>query len=201
MTGIEEIFAAAALAAEGGGAAAGGGISLGTLGTAAGIGGSILSGIGSIRSGNDRASAQRAEALQLERQAGETAAAAQRNAARKRQQEQLVLSRQQAVAASSGGGATDPTVLDLMAKTAGEGELQANTINYEGTEKETGLNYQAAIKRAAAENAVSSGYIGAGTSVLNGINSWARYREDFYKKSGGKKRGGPVSLDYNDYVD
>jgi hypothetical protein len=172
MSGLEPLLLAGA---------AGGGSSLGAI---AGVGASVLSGVGSLMSASATAEAQRAEAAMLERQAGETNAAAQRNAERKRKEAALINSRQQAVAAKSGGGATDPTVLDLMAGVAGEGDLQARSIQYEGAERGASLSYQAALKRMAAENAETAGYIGAGTSLLSGVNNWSKYRMGYYGQGG-----------------
>lgn len=204
MSGLEPLLAAAAVgagetaavgAAAGTAAAASAAptLSLGSLGSVAGIGGSVLSGVGSIVNANSQADAARAEAAQLERAAGEAQAAAQRNAERKRKEAQLIMSRQQALAAKSGGGATDSTVLDLMAGAKGEGELQGRMLQYEGDERAAGLTYQAAIKRAMADRAQTAGWIGAGASVLSGLNSWNRYRKF------GMDPTDPLSLDYRAY--
>jgi hypothetical protein len=179
MSGLEPLLLAG-LTAGGATAGAGAGISLGAIGTAAAIGGSALAAIGSIQQGNSARAAAEAEALQAERKASEEQSAAQRNAEQKRKQAQLVMSRQQAVAASSGGGATDVGVLDLMGDVAAQGELMAQEDIYRGRAKADGLEYSAAVRRMAGNNAQTAGVIGAGTSILNGVSTWSRYRQGYY---------------------
>lgn len=70
-----------------------------------------------------------------ERQAGIVVAASQRTAAEELRQSDLVASRALAVAAASGGGVSDPTVVDILARTRGEGVYRANVALYEGEER------------------------------------------------------------------
>lgn len=138
------------------------------IATVVSTGGSILGGIAA----NNAAGAE-AESMEIE--AGQRRAAAQRDAERKRKEAQVIMSRQQAVAAASGGGATDQTVLDLMARTAGEGELQAGQIQYQGEEAARGLRDNAAARRMQGRQALFSSFIDAGSSALSGFNNWNRY--------------------------
>lgn len=138
--------------------------------------GPIVSAAGSLVGGvmaNNQAKAQ-AEAMEIE--AGQRRASAQREAEQRRKEANLVLSRQQAVAAASGGGATDSTVLDLMARTGGQGELNAQWAQYQGKEEGRGLENQAAMTRAAGRNALFGSFIDAGTSMLSGFSNWQKYK-------------------------
>ena len=168
MSGLEPLLASAAFQ---------------SLSTAAAIGGTVLSTVGAISAAEDKAESDRLEAKNMEAQANEQRAASQRNAEQKQKQARLVLSRQQAVSAASGGSATDPTVLDLGADVAGEGEYQANMIQYEGEARGSSLDYGAALKRRAASNAETSGFINAGTSLLSGVSNWSKHRRGYFGRS------------------
>jgi len=86
-------------------------------------------------------------AAQEEARAGQERAAAQRGAMEERRKGRFVSSRAQAVAAASGGGALDPTIVDIGAAIAGEGEYRAMTALYQGEESARGLEGQAALRR------------------------------------------------------
>ena len=136
----------------------------------------VLEAGGKIITGASQSAALKAEAASAERKADEVLAASTRDAAQRRKEADLVLSRQQAVAAASGGMATDTTVLNLMADTAQEGQYQVATSLYEGKAQRAGLLDQAAIARMQAKQAMLSGFIGAGTTMLNGMSSYSKYR-------------------------
>lgn len=145
------------------------------IGVAASVGGTVLSALGSIQQGRYQEAALKAQAQAQEARAQEERAAAQREAVRRGKEAAFILSRQQALAAASGGGAADSTVLNLMATTAAEGQYQQQVAVYEGEARGRGLEYQAAIDRMQANAARKAGFINAGSSVLGGISSFARY--------------------------
>ncbi len=74
-----------------------------------------------------------------EREAGLAIAASQRTALEERRQADLVASRGLAVAAASGGGVSDPTVINTLARTKGEGYYRASVALYEGNAKARAL--------------------------------------------------------------
>lgn len=152
---------------------------------ALGIAGAVISAAGSVMGGMAANENAKAEAQMMERRGNEERAASTRDQATKAKQTQLLLSRQQALAASSGAGATDPTILDLMSKTQGQGFLQSQTIGYEGQVAQEGLQYQAAVKRYQGKQQMMAGFIGAGTSILGGANSWLKYSSGGNKPSSG----------------
>lgn len=149
---------------------------LAVIGTIASIGGTVLSAVGAIQQGKYQQATAEAQAKAEERRAQEEQAGAQREAIRRGREARYVLSRQLAVSASSGGSASDSTVLNLMANTAREGDYQSQSAVYEGTMRGQGLQYQAGIDRMAGQQARTAGYINAGSSILGGIASFAKYR-------------------------
>ena len=78
-----------------------------------------------------------------ERSAGVVVAASQRQANEELRQADLVASRALAVAAASGGGVSDPTVVDILARTRGEGVYRASQALYEGEERSRSIRISA----------------------------------------------------------
>lgn len=116
------------------------------------------------------------EAQQLDVNAGQEIASSQRTAIEDRRQARLAQSTIRARAAASGGGADDPTVLNLEANAAGEGEYQALTDLYEGASRARGLRMQASADRfegkqyaLAGKRARSGSYFSAATSLFGGV--------------------------------
>jgi len=112
--------------------------------------GAVVSGVAAIGQGVAANNAAKFEAQQMEMRAKEETAAAQREADAKRREGALLNSRQQAIAAASGGGAgTDaPTIVKLMADTAGQAEYNAQSSMYGGLSRAAGLRDQAKARRA-----------------------------------------------------
>ena len=90
-------------------------------------------------------------ALQLEQNAGQELAAGQMGAEEARRQGKILGSNILARAAASGGGASDPTVVNLIAKTAGEASYRAALASYQGEAAARHLNLQAAGQRYGAD--------------------------------------------------
>lgn len=125
------------------------------------------------------------EAAQARQAAGQAIAASQIAAEEQRRQARYVQSRTLAVAAASGGGVSDPTIVNMLARIAGEGVYRANVALYGGEERARLLNMQAAaadyegktgrimgnqIAKAANIQAVSAGMSGA-TSLYEKYNA------------------------------
>jgi hypothetical protein len=95
---------------------------------------------------------------------GAIAVASSRLQAREEErQADLVASRALAVAAASGGGVSDPTVVNIIARTKGEGAYRANVALYEGAERARQLRIAAA----------GGGDFNAGDSIMAGANAAA----------------------------
>lgn len=125
----------------------------------------VLSAVGSFEAGQGQKRSMDFQAAQLDQQAGQTRASSQREAAEQRRQATLAQSRLQAV---TGGAGLDPTVVNLSANLAGEGEFRALSALYEGEERAKGMEGQAAAARYQGRQAKAAGTIGAMSSLLAG---------------------------------
>lgn len=112
-----------------------------------------------------------------DRQASIVVAASQRNAAEEIRQADLVASRALAVAAASGGGVSDPTVVDILARTRGEGVYRANVALFEGEERSRAIRISGAGGGDYNTGNVMAGYnaAAAGKIARTGLSLYARY--------------------------
>lgn len=134
--------------------------------------GSLVGAAGSVVSGINANNAAKAEAAQLEMQGKEEFASGQREAIAKRREGMLLNSRTQALAASSGAGGDSPTIVKLMAGTAGEAEYNAGTAMYGATARRRGANDRAAAARASGQASLLGSMFGAAGTALGGVNSY-----------------------------
>ncbi len=116
------------------------------------------------------------EADQLREQSGDAIAAAQRRAWSEERQARYVASETLARAAASGGGASDPTVVNLIAKQAEEGAYRAQVALYDGNARARQLQrqalareYEGASRKASAEGAGRASMLGAGATLVTGF--------------------------------
>jgi hypothetical protein len=138
--------------------------------------GTVASTVGTVIGGISSYNASKAQAKAMEIEAQQRRASSQRQAEQKSKEANLIMSRQLAVAAASGSGASDPTVVDLMSRTAGEGAFQASTIRYGGEEEARGLQNQASFTRAEGRNRLFASFIDSGSTMLGGANAWQKYK-------------------------
>ena len=87
------------------------------------------------------------EAEQYRQQASAAQAFGQIESAEERRQSRLAISRMMAVAAASGAGASDPTVVNLIARQAGEGAYRSAVALYEGEERARTLRMSAEARK------------------------------------------------------
>jgi len=106
------------------------------------------------------------QAAQLQQNAGQAQASAQRSAYDAGRQTDYANSRALAVAASSGGGASDPTVVNLMARNAGEGAYRQAVALYGGDEKARLMNMQADAKEFEGANTEANSNQVAGSQLF-----------------------------------
>jgi len=135
------------------------------------LAGAGLSAGGSILGANAQAKDLRAQADQLDMQAGKERATSQRQAMEERRQAGLLVSTGVARAAASGAGADDPTVVNLLANISGEGEYRALTALYNGEEQARSDEAQAAARRTEAKNVKRAGWIKGISSILGAPSS------------------------------
>lgn len=134
------------------------------------------------------------QADQLREQAGDAIATAQRRAWSEDRAARYLQSETLARAAASGGGASDPTVINIIAKQAEEGAYRQQVALYEGNSRARGLvrqaqarEFEGASQLASAQGAERASYLQAGTSL---IGSLAR-DSSLYQRFGG---GGPEGV-------
>jgi hypothetical protein len=137
-------------------------------------------GIGMAKAGADQAAAaaranaaRRAqeagfEAEQLRVNAGQEEAAGQIAAREQQRQARLVQSRAIAVAAAGGGSVADPTVVNLLARNAGEGVYRAGLALYQGRERARVLRMQATGKDLEVGADIAGGEAAAQGYILRG---------------------------------
>lgn len=99
--------------------------------------------IARIQAGRERLYRELA-AWNAEREGDLAMAASQRTALEERRQADLVASRALAVAAASGGGVSDPTIVDILTRTKGEGAYRARVALYEGEARSRAMRVSAA---------------------------------------------------------
>lgn len=115
------------------------------------------------------------EAKQQEIAAQESSGIAMRAAQDEILKARLVNSTALARAAASGAGASDPTVMAVLARTAGEGSYRAAVAMYEGEAqarldrmRAAALRYQGDVGVADAEEAAGATMLGVGSTLLTG---------------------------------
>lgn len=150
------------------------------------------------------AAAKRFEAAQARVNAGQEIAAAQRAALEAKRQGTLIQSRQIALAAASGAGAADPTVVNLIARTAQESSYRAAVALYGGEEKArqlrmlaAGRDYEASMALEAGERQQGAYNTAARASLLGTAGSlFAKYGMGGPKASGDSAAVDSGGLDY-----
>lgn len=153
--------------------------------------GQLIGAISHVTFGRQAQEANQFQADQLRQNAGQAQASAQRVAEDEDRKTALVNSAALASAAASGGGASDPTVVNIMARTAGEGAYRRAAALYQGDERARTMNLQATAKEyegkdiALNSDMVGAGQaFGAGTTLLKGMARGS----SLYQRFGG---GGP----------
>lgn len=148
-----------------------------------GLAGTALSAAGSIAAGQSEQARAEFEAKQREQQAQQARAVSQREALERRREQQLLQSRQLAAAAAA-GGASDPSVIDIFADTAAQGELNVQREIATGEERARGLELGADVARFEGRRAQQAATISAGSQILGGVsNLYTRFGEDLFKKN------------------
>lgn len=119
---------------------------------------------------NTQTAVAKANAAAEERRANEERAVSQNQAQERQRLARVVGSQQQAAFAASGGG-LGGSAADVMAETAGRGELNAERELWQGETRARGLEDQAAITRAAAKASQRALPLQIGATILTGASS------------------------------
>lgn len=133
---------------------------------AAQIAGALIQAGGTIMGGIAANDAAKAEARQLEQQAGQERAKAQRVAIEQRRKGELAQSKLTASVAGGGGDTSDPTVVDLASGIYQESEYDALMGLYNGEERARGYEYGAKVRRWEGKQAKKMSFFDAASTAL-----------------------------------
>lgn len=164
FSSIGSLFGGATVA--GAGAAASTGFSLGSV---LSVGSTLVGVAGTLASASAQSSAAKYNAAVKEQQANtegqQAAARATELAARTRQR--VAATRAGAV---QNGFELEGSVADILNSVETQGALEGLTAIYDGNLRSRGLQSSAALDRSSAKNAITAGYLNAGTSLLSGFS-------------------------------
>ena len=133
--------------------------------------GDMMGAISHLQFGLQAQQAAAFQAIQLRQNAGQAQATAQHQAFDIDRQSQYVASQALAHAAAGGGGASDPTVVNLIARNAGEFAYRKAVALYQGEDKARLLNLQADAKEYEGANTKANSVMVAGAQVIKGGTS------------------------------
>ena len=153
--------------------------------TVVGFVGKMQAGNAASAAGERQRIADKFQADQMERQAGQEVAASQRKAQEERERAQMLASRAVALA---GGGSTDPSVVNLLADIQGTGAYNAAVRLYEGESRAQQLRTGAAGKLYEGEMAAIGGQQKRGAYMTSAFGSAAGTGATLFDRYGG---GGP----------
>lgn len=160
-------------------------------GTSMEAGGQFMSALNHFEYGQTAAQAAEYQAQQLRVNAGQAEAASQRDAYNVNLQSQFIASSALAHAAASGGGASDPTVINLIARNAGEMAYRKSVALYAGTDRARVLNmqadakeYEGQIQRDNSNRVGVAGLMSAGATLMKGTA-----KDSFYQRFGSNPPG------------
>lgn len=109
----------------------------------------------------------KSQAKQLKRNAGLSRASGQRSAIDTRREIDVVQSRALALAAASGADASDPTIINNIARLEGEGEYRAITALYNSEQEALVQQDEARSRLKEAKNVKKAGLIKFGSSLIS----------------------------------
>ena len=141
------------------------------------------------------------EAQQQEIAAQESSGVALRSAQDETLKAQLIKSSALAKAGASGAGASDPTVMEILARTGGEGAYRSALAMYEGEAqarldrmRASALRYEGDIAVSDAESSSNMAGMGIGATLLNGgVRALSMY-EKFNPSASAYARGPQMPL-------
>lgn len=140
------------------------------------------------------------EAAQLDAEAGQSIGVGMAGAQNEVLKAKMVNSKALAQAAASGAGASDPTVMAILARTAGEGAYRASLAMYEGEAqgrldrmRAAALRYQGDRDVSDAGIAANQANIGAVSTALAGGVKLASMYEKYWSGPKAEAAAGPVA--------
>jgi len=170
------------------------GSSVGTI--LSGLGGALKAG-GTLAAGKAEAGALDDEALQYDAIAKQARATSQRKAIEEVRAGKVQESRVQALVAASGAGATDPSVVDAMARMAGDSQYAKDVALYDG-EVDARNNERTASARRGEARAVKQA---SKISALSTLLSTGSTMFDRYGGGDGRTKTGKASVEVPEWRD
>nr|WP_156887038.1 hypothetical protein [Pleomorphomonas oryzae] len=151
---------------------------------------SVGQGVAAKQAADANAKIQQQNAIRADQQAHNVMTAGMKEEAKQKAETTQLVSKQQAAMAANGVDPTFGSPLDLMVDTATLGAQDAAAIrastyrNYDDTRNQA-VSYrnQANAYKAQGSNALMSGIIGAGTSILTGATDIAKYKATMASKA------------------
>lgn len=137
-------------------------ISIGAVGTAVSVGGSIMSGY-------QQQQLAEYQADQMEYQANEAKRLGEKEEKEHRKDIERLKGAQRAAFGASGATVDIGSPEDVLADTAYQGEKDALTIRHNAALQAWGYQSQANLYKSQASNALTRGWMGGGTSLLTGV--------------------------------
>jgi hypothetical protein len=165
---------------------------LSLIGTGIQAGGQALYGRDAATTGANQNAVAQWQAAQLRRNAGQDVAASQRDAYQIGLEGQYITSRAIANAAGSGGAATDPSVVGVISRIAGQSAYQQASALYGGTARAQALELQAEgaeqtgqLARARGKSTQTAANFGAlATTMRGGASLYEKYGLPAKKSAG-----------------
>jgi hypothetical protein len=153
--------------------------------------GQLTSGQGLLEHGMVQNMAAQYAAEQLRQNANAVQGAAQRTAEDVGRNAAYVMSTQLARAAASGGGASDPSVMNLIARTQGETAYRQQVALYGGEARAREMNIQASAQEWSGAEELRVAQRASGASMLSAGATLAQGGVSLFEKYG---RGGPGGI-------
>jgi hypothetical protein len=149
-------------------------LNLNTWGTNADVTGQLIGGFSHLAFGIQAKQGLQFQADQLRQNASDQQGAGQRTAFDEDRKTALVNSAALASAASSGGGASDPGVVNIMARTAGEGAYRRAVALYQGDDRARLMKLQADAKEYEGGTTLANSSLVAGSQIFNAGTSFLK---------------------------
>jgi hypothetical protein len=166
-------------------------LAMNRFGSLADMAGQAVGAAGQYLAGRDARTSGGLTAEQLRQNAGQSQASAQRDAIDIDRQTQLITSAALATAAASGGGASDPDVVNLIARNAAEGAYRKSVALYQGDDKARMGRMAADVAEYEGKVAETNSNLRAGASLFGATTTLMKGQErgsSLYSRFG---NGGP----------
>ncbi len=146
---------------------------LALVGSLVSAAGAVSQGLAQKRAGKVAQRMGDYEALGYERNAAAAEAGAQAQAFERQRDTDELISKQVAEAAASGGGVENPTILDIVGRTAQRGSYLTRSELYQGESRAAGLRDEAAASRYRGKVARAEGKSAMAQSILGAVGDVA----------------------------